>query len=249
DCRTQAANDIAVARTLWHGRAAITQSTLDASLKVTDGSGAAEKFIVRGLQAATLASGGKETLSFSWGLHGAVSQATIDPSQPASAQLRGLCAAFAALGIAGTVEDGQLVLNVPPALQDRQSALMVRGGGHRYPAGQLVPLRLEPAAQAIEPDRWDARDPLQARVSLERVVDAVDKVETARRGIEADAAALAGQVASNRGQAERVAAFAQQFASNASDGGYGQVLGLMAAVAGFDRERVRNLLDAQATHP
>jgi hypothetical protein len=247
DSRAQAASDIATARALWHGRAAMTQSMLDARLKVKDRAGAAEKFTVRGLQAATLENGGKETLSFSWGINGTVSQATIDPSQPASTQIRGLCAAFTNLGIAATVEEGELVLNVPPSLQDKLSALMVRGGGHRYPAGQFVPLRLGAAAQAIDPDPWDARDATQTRASLERVLDACDKVETARHYVEAQASALAEQIAPDWGQTERVAAFAQQFARNASKEGYGQVAGLMAAVAGFDRERVRSLLEAQAT--
>jgi len=244
---------------LWRQRDAATAGTLDGQLKVVQAGSAQQRFKVRGLDADSLRSGDKETLSFA--AAGKQASVALDPAAGETTALRRFQNALAPMGIGVQRSGGSLVFSVAegdwPALRD---SLAVKGGGQRFPTGQFNRVRTEAEADAIQPQSWRADDTDAARQTLQEVLTALDLIRQAKSTInrslaEADArmqpqqkstasgAAAAGG-ATTVDESDWAASFVQRFEAMAEKPDFNVFAAVAPALMAVSRNRVMALLGA-----
>lgn len=232
----------------WGQRQAASGGSLDAKLRFHLAADARQGFTVKGLDLAALSGGQAETLVFSTGESGAT---------PASVQvggelgeeevLRRFNRALAGGGVRAEVnEDGQLAFSVPEsqwaALSERMT---VRGGGIRFPGGVPQRLKLQPEAEAFQPERWKVDDHAQVRQALQSVVRSIGQLQQTRAAINSAIAEAQHSIEQLSHMNEQ--SWASQFVSdfnarlNQPDG-YRNFYELVPALIGVSRYRVLSLL-------
>lgn len=248
----------------WDRRRAATQGTLDARLQWHAEGQARRTFSIRGLDMASLRSGGREVLSFAVGGRGlrAASSVTIEPGLPEHVIVQRFDQALAPSGIrASRGEDGELRFSVPEAAwPEVRDGLAVRGEGQRFPTGRFSPVRIVPEPEAIRPREWKVDSAASLRATRESVFVAEGLVRQARnavnqaytetalrlRSIEESLANVATNGAPRAGKgpvtAEWSAQFARSFAAVASGNDFQALAALLPAVSGVHRDRVAALL-------
>jgi hypothetical protein len=238
----------AFART-WSTRAEASGGTLDNQLEFNASAGAARRFRVPGLALDRLRSGGKETLVISVGGSRQPASVTIEPGLSDAELARRFDHALAPLGMRAGVEDSALVFRTAEANYANVAAtLSIKGGGQRFPTGQLH--RAVPQAQpdAIDPSAWRSNDADGLRQTLQEVTRALSRVLRARGAVQqalSDASnrVAAAQPDSGQVDMERVV---QNFATVAAAPDYESLIVLNAALYSISRDRVLALLGLQA---
>jgi hypothetical protein len=252
--RLHLAHDLEATAALWSTRRASTLGSLDERLGWSAEQPARCHFRIRGISPESLAAqapGDRELLSFSIlgceRLHGAL---MVDSKRSPAATLRRLEEALAPLGLNLARESAtDIVLTTEESrwglLTDR---LVVRGAGHRFPAGQFTRPRLDPLPSAVNPAGWTAEDPrgVQAAATL-----ASAQVTMARTRVTQSLLDVGHELnGPDQAQTESAAAmrdFAQSFAASGAAPDYRWTLQLIPATAGLDRERALGLLDGGRT--
>ena len=240
---------------LWRQRDAATAGTLDGQLRVVQAGSAQQRFRIRGLDAASLGSGDKETLSFS--AAGKQVSVALDPAAGEAAVLRRLQNALAPIGMGVERSGGSLMFSVAegdwPAVRD---SLAVKGGGQRFPTGQFNRVRTEAEADAIQPQSWRADDTQAARQTLQEVLTALDLIRQARNTIsrslaEADARMQPQQkgatgAAAAADESDWAASFVQRFEAMAEKPDFNVFAAVAPALTAVSRNRVMALLGMAA---
>lgn len=241
----------------WRNRQSASAGSLDPQLRFSSPATASQRFSVRGLDVASLQSGAAETLAISVGGGSQnLASVSIDPSLPADALVQRFDQALAPTGVRVASDDsGALIFSVAesawPALRD---SLAVKGGGIRFPAGQLNRVRTDAEPAAIQPDTWrvsdtkagnaEVSDTAALRRALQQVMQALDHVKQARAAV-GRALVEAGQQVESAQQAADpadAAALAQNFESTAGQPGYRSFSSVASALIGVSRSRVQSLL-------
>lgn len=242
----------------WRQRQSASAGSLDPQLRFSSPATASQRFSVRGLDVASLQSGAAETLAISVG-GGAQNLASvrIDPSLSADALVQRFDQALAPAGVRVASDDsGALIFSVAepawPALRDN---LAVKGGGIRFPAGQLNRVKTDAEPAAIQPETWrvtgsagaggaEVSDAAALRRALQQVMQALDHVKQARASVNRALLQAGQQVESAQQAADpaEVAALAQDFQSTASRPGYASFSSVASALIGVSRSRVQSLL-------
>jgi len=239
-------------RESWQRRASATAGTLDSQLKFDAEGRGRRAFSVRGLDMASLRSGGPEMLSFSVGGRGprTASSVAVEPGLTDEAIVRRFDRALAPSGIrAARGAQGELSFSVAetawPAVLD---LLAVRGEGQRFPTGRFSQVRIEPEQDAIRPADWKTHDVAALRATRERVFVAEGLVRHARHAVSRALTDIASSLqlsGSAREVAERggwSAAFARSFEDVTGSANFQAMAALLPAVSGISRGRVTVLL-------
>jgi hypothetical protein len=226
----------------WNERGEATAHSLDGQLAFGARGEARQSFHIPGLDVRSLQTQGRETLFFS--VAGAGRQAipvTLDPALPSAVQVRQLRLALFPAGIRVTDgERGDLLFDVPEARWDAvRDTLAIRGGGMRYPAGQMHLVRPQAVASAINPDQWSVDDLPR---TLRDVVTAQGQVRQARQQVGRALVDAADRPGTEAGRTEWVEGFSQEFQENANNPDYRFVASVAPALTGISRERVVSLL-------
>ncbi|WAC75562.1 hypothetical protein OU995_13020 [Roseateles sp. SL47] len=239
-------------RQLWEQRPQEAGGRVDAQLQAADSpdASARQRFKLRGLDLAVLQHGGRETLRLQ--LPGqAVPQGAGTSAKPVQLsvtlqgegtqeQLQGLAKALAPAGLQLQVQGQDIIFQVSeaqwPALRD---GMTVRGEGKRFPSGQPVRAMLEPAPEALQPQRWNLQDTSGQREALGQLLQVQPRLAQARLvlGQQLQQVSRPGLTASSE---------ADGLASDITDAMQSldfQSLGaLLPAVQGLHRQRVQQLL-------
>jgi len=237
-------------RQLWSQRSRDAGGRVDAELQAAPEDGAArQRFKLRGLDLAVLQQGGKETLRLQLpgqpqdgGAAGkpTLIAVTLD-GEGTQGQLQALTKALSPAGLSVQAQGTEIVFSVAesqwPALRD---GLTLRGEGRRFPSGQPVRALLEPAPDALQPQRWDVKEAGGQRQALGELLQAQPKVAQARARLheQLDAAARPAPAMAP----ERAQALAGSLAGALSGAEYSDVGALLPALRGLHRQRVRQLL-------
>jgi len=243
----------AMLRTLtarWAERGDATAYSLDGQLKFGARGQARQSFRIPGLDVDSLQAQGRETLFFSVTGSGRQPIAVVlDPSCPSRVQVQQMDTALFSAGmrVTGSAQ-GDLLFDVPEVRWEAvRDTLAIRGGGMRYPAGQMHLVRPQAVAPIVSPDQWrldDLAGTLRyAAAAQARVRQARQQVDRALVNAAAGpAAAASGETAS----ADWADAFCQEFHERAADPDYGFVASIAPALTGISRERVVSLLSLRA---
>ncbi|XAH22424.1 hypothetical protein AAFF27_20770 [Xylophilus sp. GW821-FHT01B05] len=232
----------------WDERGEATARSLDGQLAFGARGQARQSFRIPGLDVHSLQAQAQETLFFS--VAGAGRQAipvTLDPALPSAAQVRHMDLALFPAGIRVTAnEQGDLLFDVPEAQWEAvRGTLAIRGGGMRYPAGQMHLVRPQAVASAVTPEQWRMDD---LHGALRDVAAAQGRVRQARQDVSrelADAADRPEIGEAGMGGAVMpswAADFSREFRDNASSSDYRFVASVAPALTGISRERVVSLL-------
>lgn len=231
----------------WNTRQTATAGSLNDQLDYSSPAPASQSFTVRGMNLASLQSGGKEVLAFSVGTaNQTLSSVTIETGMSATAIVNGLDQALAPAQIrASTGSDGSIVFRTPesvwPTVRD---TLSVRGSGVRFPTGQMNRVKTDTEAPAITPEGWSGDDSAQLRQTLNNVIAALGRIQQARASVSQALASASTRVAS--AQVADIGAgmdsLAANFNSTTSGGGYDALVSIASALVGISRERVVSLL-------
>lgn len=181
-------------RQLWAQRPDAAAGRVDAQLQAADSpdTSARQRFKLRGLDLTVLQQPGRETLRLQ--LPGqAVPQGEGTSAKPVQLavtlqgegtqeQLQVLAKALAPAGLELMVQGQDLIFQMAeaqwPALRD---GLTVRGDGKRFPSGQPVRAMLEPAPEALQPQRWNLQDVKGQREALGQLLQAEPRLALARQ--------------------------------------------------------------------
>ncbi len=181
-------------RQLWSQRPEAAAGRVDAQLQAAESpdTSARQRFKLRGLDLAVLQQPGRETLRLQ--LPGqAVPQGEGTSPKPVQLavtlqgegtqeQLQVLAKALAPAGLEVVVQGQDLIFQMAeaqwPALRD---GLTVRGEGKRFPSGQPVRAMLEPAPEALQPQRWNLQDVKGQREALGQLLQAEPRLAQARQ--------------------------------------------------------------------
>jgi len=233
--------------TTWRSRPILSGSSLDGQLRYTSPPQPLQRFSVRGLNLATLQAGDKETLSLSVNASGPqVASVGIEPGLSAAEIVQRFNLALAPAQIRASVGDsGALVFSVPdsawPAVRD---SLSIKGGGVRFPAGQLVRVRADAEPEAMQPESWGIDDAASMRRSLLGVTRALALTQNAQTAASLDLAAASSRLEAARPteDAAWAASAAAQFRVAAGQTGYGAASSMAAALSRLGRGQVQALL-------
>lgn len=231
---------------LWRRRDLDTGGRLDAQLRFDAQAPARRRFTVRGLDSAALASGDRETLSFSLG-NGRSAPATVTLQAGASLQdnVRQLDRALAPLGIGVQLDTlGRTVFSAPEtAWSQVRDALAVKGGGIRLPAGQATRAKVQSEPDAVAPAQWSGAtdDTAALRSTLQEVTQALEHIRRVAQQVR-DALERAKQTADAAADAAWAAAFAEDFGARAQAPGYEVYAAIAPALTSVNRSRVVSLL-------
>lgn len=253
-------------RQLWSQRPREAAGRVDGDLQAAPEDGSArQRFKLRGLDLAVLQQGGRETLRLQLpGQHGDdIGAALTQPGEAAVAtagnagrpvliavtldgegtqdQLQALTRALSPAGLSVQAQGADVVFSVAesrwPALRD---GMTLRGEGRRFPSGQPVRALLEPAPEALQPQRWTLQDAPGQRQALGQLLQAQPKLAQARARLNEQLEAAARPIALMApGQAQ---ALTGALAGALSGAEYGDVGALLPALRGMHRQRVRQLL-------
>ncbi|HAT29838.1 MAG TPA: hypothetical protein DCW29_02985 [Janthinobacterium sp.] len=231
----------------WRARRDVSGASLDGQLRYSGTQPARQRFSIRGLTLSNLQAGGKEVLSFSVGgakqVAGSVS---IEPGLSKEQIVQRFDQALAPANIRVTGDDaGALVFSTPETSWSMvRDTLSVRGGGIRYPDGQMNRVQTDEAAPVIAPETWDTGDIDALRQTLQQVVQALAHLQQARGAVGAALAQASGRVATAQPAALGVGmdSLARNFIATAGAPGYHGLLAVNSALVGINRERVQSLL-------
>jgi hypothetical protein len=240
--------------TTWRNRQLASGGSLDGQLRYTSPPQPTQRFSVRGLNLATLQSGDKETLSLAVNAPGQqVASVGIEPGMSATEIVQRFNQALAPAQVQASVGDsGALVFSVAasawPAVRD---SLSIKGGGVRFPAGQLVRVRADPEPEAMQPEAWSADDADSTRRSLQGVTRALALTQNAQTAASLDIAAASSRLEAARPaeDAAWAASAAAQFQAAAAQPGYAAVSSMAAALTGLGRGQVQALLTLPPSLP
>lgn len=232
----------------WRNRSAASGGSLDGQLRFSSPEPATQRFSVRGLDLAALQSGPRETLAIAAGGALGLVSVSVDPELDSTALVQRFDQALAPNGIrvAGDAS-GALIFSVAesawPGVRD---TLAVRGGGIRFPTGQLHRAKADPEPALVQPDLWQAEeaDSASLRRALAQVVQALEHVRQAQASVGRALAVAASQIEQARplGDARDAAALAEGFQRAAAEPGYSAFSAVAAALVGVSRSRVQSLL-------
>lgn len=240
-------------RQLWSQRAEAAGGRVDAQLQAAEGpdDSARQRFKLRGLDLAVLQQGGRETLRLQ--LPGqAVPQGEGTSSKPVQLavtlqgegtqeQLNVLAKALAPAGLEVLVQGQDIVFQMAeaqwPALRD---GLTVRGEGKRFPSGQPVRAMLEPAPEALQPQRWNLQDVKGQREALGQLLQAEPRLAQARQTLGQQLQQTAKPVLTN---AEEAKDLVSDITSSMKTLDFQSLGALLPAVQGLHRQRVQQLLN------
>ncbi|MDB5849651.1 MAG: hypothetical protein JWP29_3403 [Rhodoferax sp.] len=254
---------------LWNTRATQAGGQLDSRLVFSDDSPAMQGFAVRGLDAAALRSGGRETLAIALGTPTPARPASLvvlEPGLDANTVARLFDQALAPMGLrAEAGANGGVRFSAPEgqwtAVRD---TLSIRGEGLRFATGTYHRVLTEAEPAAIATDTWSLDGGAASRQTLQQIVDAQGRVGRARDAAQSllqhSAAALdASDSAHDAAWAGRYAASFEAAATNAApgsaDGAAGSQIGplrfqtlaaVQAALPRVSRQRVLSLLASSA---
>lgn len=230
----------------WRQRQQATGGALDGQLNYSGGAPGRQNFAVRGLSLASLRDGPKETLAISvGGAQPAVVSVGLEEGMADREIVQRFDQALTPANIrVGAGADGALVFSTPEgnyaALRD---TLAIKGGGIRFPDGQMSRVKTDAQAPAVAPEQWRADDADSLRATLHHVVRALSRVQQARANVSAALAAAAGKVAAAQpGDEAGVDQIARNFVELGTSPGYQALVSLSAALVGINRERVLSLL-------
>ena len=240
-------------RQLWSQRSRDAGGRVDAELLAAPEDGTArQRFKLRGLDLAVLQQGGKETLRLQLpgqpqeggaggtGGKAMLTKVSLD-GEGTQQQLQALTKALSPAGLLVQVQGSEIVFSVAesqwPALRD---GLTLRGEGKRFPSGQPVRALLEPAPDALQPQRWDVKDAGGQRQALGQLLQAQPKVAQARARLHEQLESAAQEAPAMA--PEQAEALAGSLASTLSGAEYSDVGALLPALRGMHRQRVRQLL-------
>jgi hypothetical protein len=234
----------------WKQRQATAGGSLDAQLSYTSPAPASQRFTIRGLTMSNLQAGAKEVLNFSVsGATQALSSVSITPGLSQDEIVQRFNQALAPASISASIDaSGAMVFSTPEgSWATVRDTLSVRGGGIRFPSGQMNRVKVDPEAPAISPDSWSTGDTEALRQTLQQVVQALAQVQQARTSVSQALANANGRVASVQtpdADASGVGMdrLAQNFSKTASAPGYDSLLSLTSALIGISRDRVVSLL-------
>ncbi|WP_226929314.1 hypothetical protein [Janthinobacterium aquaticum] len=231
----------------WRQRASASGGTLDAQLSYSSPKTAQQSFTIRGLTMASLQEGPQEVLAFSvGGASQSLRSVNIEPGLSEEEIIARFDRALLASNIRVRKGDqGQIVFSTPEASwAGVRDSLSVRGGGIRFPTGQMNRVKTDVEPPAIAPEEWDTGDLEALRATLHEVVQALAHVQQAR-----DSVSLALAQATTRVDSAQPApvpagidTLAQRFNETATTPGYESLLAISSALVGISRERVIALL-------
>lgn len=239
-------------RQLWSQRAEASGGRVDAQLQAADGpdANARQRFKLRGLDLTVLQQGGRETLRLQ--LPGqAVPQGEGTSSKPVQLavtlqgegtqeQLNVLAKALAPAGLEVLVQGQDIVFQMSeaqwPALRD---GLTVRGEGKRFPSGQPVRAMLEPAPEALQPQRWNLQDVKGQREALGQLLQAEPRLAQARQTLGQQWQQTVKPVVTNADEAKDLVS---DITSSMKTLDFQSLGALLPAVQGLHRQRVQQLL-------
>jgi len=226
-------------------RQAASGGSLDPQLRFSSPEPATQRFRIRGLALASLATGSSETLTIATG-RGSTAINIAAGLTPAAIVQR-FDQALAPAGLRAASDDsGALVFSVAesawPGVRDN---LAIKGAGIRFPTGQMTRVQADPEPAVLQPEAWKAaRDWAATQRALAQVVQALERVRDAHAGVSralAQASARVDQAASSD-DADAAAALAARFEATGSETDYGSMASVSAAVAGVSPRRVLSLL-------
>ncbi|OWQ93125.1 hypothetical protein CDN99_01065 [Roseateles aquatilis] len=238
-------------RHLWSQRSRDAGGRVDGDLQPAPEDGAArQRFKLRGLDLAVLQQGGRETLRLQLPGQPLESGATTKPiavavtldGEGSQQQLQSLMKALSPAGVTVQAQGQEIVFSVAesqwPALRD---GMTLRGEGRRFPSGQPVRALLEPAPEALQPQRWDVKEAAGQRQALGQLLQAQPKVTKARERLSEQLDAAAGRAAPALAPAQ-AGALAETLSRTLSGAEYSDVGALLPALRGMHRDRVQQLL-------
>ncbi|MDC8756473.1 hypothetical protein [Janthinobacterium fluminis] len=231
----------------WRSRQRASGGTLDAQLQFNSPPPATQQFRVRGLNLANLQNGAREVLAFSvGGASQSLRSVNIEPGLSAEEIVQRFDRALAPSNIRVSADDaGELLFSTAegdwPGVRD---TLSVRGGGIRFPTGQMNRVSTEEAAPAIAPDNWGTEDIEALRNTLQQVMHALAQMQQARDTVRLALAAASSRVATAQPADAAVSMdrLAAKFSDQATKPGYESLLAITSALVGISRERVLSLL-------
>lgn len=236
-------------RQLWSQRSRDAGGRVDGDLQTAPQDGSSrQRFKLRGLDLSVLEQGGRETLrlqlpgqSQEGGGKSVAIAVTLD-GEGSQQQLQALTKALSPAGLTVQTQGQEIVFSVAetqwPALRD---GMTLRGEGKRFPSGQPVRALLDPAPEAMQPQRWDLKDAAGQRQALGQLLQVQPKVAKARERLSEQLDAVASRSASGLAPAQ-AGALADALAGSLSGAEYSDVGALLPALRGMHRDRVRQLL-------
>ncbi|MCW7536546.1 hypothetical protein OOT46_01575 [Aquabacterium sp. A7-Y] len=231
----------------WRRRAEAGGGTLDSRLAHVAQGSARQRFTVRGLELASLRSGGAETLAFSVGAAGQKAvRVHLEPGLSDDELVQRLDQALAPAGIRAERDArGELVFSTPESEWARvRDGLAVHGGGIRFPGGAFHAARIEAEPEAVRPESWAVEQRAKLRETLQEVLDALDRVRRARESVQ-QALARSGErfdAGAALQEAGRAQGQAVEFERAAAQPGYDLLQSIAPALSGLGRHRVLALL-------
>ncbi len=230
----------------WRQRRAASGGSIDAQLKFSSPAPASQRFTIRGLNLQTLQAGDKETLSFALGMGQALQSVIVEPGLPDEEIAQRFDRALAPARIrVSQGKGGALVFSVPEsAWIATRDSIAIKGDGVRFPTGQFSRVKAEAEPPAVDPASWQTHDVQALRVSLQRVIQALERVRQTRETVSralAQATQRADQARSSD-DAATAARLAQDFSALSQQPEYRIFSTTVAALLGISRERVLSLL-------
>lgn len=233
---------------LWQERRKLAGGSLDGKLAYSGTEQARQGFGIRGFDLRTLQSGAREKLDFSVGTAGQrVMTAIIDPGLTQDEIIQRFNQALAPAGI--RVERGargMLGFSVPESAWPQVSdTLAVKGGGIRFPGGQMHRAAVEAAPDALRPDAWETGDAVALRRTLQEVIDAIDRIRDVREAVQRALADVQGRIsdtAASGKEKEWAESFAENFEAMSQRPSYPLFFAIAPALASISRPRVLSLL-------
>lgn len=229
---------------LWRQRELMTGGSLDSQLRFNAEGSARRRFSIRGLDTAALASGERESLSFSVGQsRSAPVTVTLEAGATLQDNVKKLDRALAPLGIGVALNGaGDAVFSVPESQWAQvHDGLAIRGGGIRLPGGQAHRARTEAQEEAISPGNWSAGDAQALRSTLQEVTQALEHVRRVAQQVR-ETLERAKQATAQAADAAWASAFAAEFGERAQAPDYEVYAAIAPALVSVNRSRVVSLL-------
>lgn len=229
---------------LWRQRELQTGGSLDSQLRFSAETPARRSFTIRGLDTASLATGDRETLSFSVGAsRSAPVTVTLDAGASVKDNVRKLDRALAPLGIGVSLDkQAQTVFSTDEtAWTQVRDALAIKGGGIRLPGGQAHRAKTEPQGDAVAPSSWSTNDTEALRSTLQEVTQALEHIRRVAQQVR-ETLDRAKQSTDASSDAAWAAAFAEEFGSRAQAPDYEVYAAIAPALVSVNRSRVVSLL-------
>ena len=233
---------------LWQERRRLAGGSLDGKLAYSGTEQARQSFSIRGFDVRALQPGAREKLDFSVGTAGQrVMTAIIDPGLTQDEIIQRINQALASADIrVERSERGMLGFSVPESVWPQvRDTLAVKGGGIRFPGGQMHRAAVEAAPDALRPDTWGTGDAFALRRTLQEVIDVIDRIRDVKQAVQralADIQGRVGDTAASGKEKEWAESFAENFEAMSRRPSYHLFFAIAPALASISRPRVLSLL-------